>query len=277
MAQMAADGHDQPRHRPGAVRHAEDGRDAPRQRLPQARRALAHARCPPRSSPSSRPRRAARRCSARRARCSSWATAFGVHAEPVADLVVGEPAELAQHPGRALALGHAWRRAPKTAARAASSSARCSGVERGSSGARLDVGACLAQRVERGLAASPAPEVEAGVARGGEQVEAQGVVVAGGADAAAGEVQERVLEGVGRVVLAAEHAQAVAVHAVAVLLEEAGRSCRGREVGRWLPCHCVLGSGDLPAGWSRRRRRVLMRERSSSLPGGVTPGHPGVA
>ena len=32
--------HDEPRHRPGAVRDPEDGRDAPRQRLPQARRAL---------------------------------------------------------------------------------------------------------------------------------------------------------------------------------------------------------------------------------------------
>ena len=41
VADLAADGTDQPRHRPGAVRHAEDGRGAPLERVPQARHPLA--------------------------------------------------------------------------------------------------------------------------------------------------------------------------------------------------------------------------------------------
>ena len=54
VADLAAAGRDQPRHRPGALRHAEDGRGPPLQRLPQARRPL-----PPRAARSARCRMSA--------------------------------------------------------------------------------------------------------------------------------------------------------------------------------------------------------------------------
>jgi hypothetical protein len=65
-------------------------------------------------------------------------------------------------------------------------------------------------------------QVEAGVAGGGEHVVAQAGVVAAQVDPAPGQVEERVLQGIGGVVLVAEHAHAVGVHPVAVLLEQAG-------------------------------------------------------
>ena len=111
----------------------------------------------------------------------------GVHAEPVADLVVGEVAELAQHPRRALALGDGGEGAEDGVAGGAVERALL-GLARGRL-ERLDVRAGLAQRVERGVAAPPALQVEARVARGARTGRSAGVVVAAGVDAAPGEVE----------------------------------------------------------------------------------------
>ena len=79
--------HDQPRHRAGAVRHAEDGRDAPRQRLPQARRAV-----PPCAARCARGRLVRRGGDGELQRAAGavqqLGDGVGVHAEPVAELGV---------------------------------------------------------------------------------------------------------------------------------------------------------------------------------------------
>ena len=220
-------GDDQPRHRPGAVRHAEDGRDAPRQRLPQAGRALA-----PGAPGGARlglqgGRRGGDAQGAPRA-VQELGDGVRVHAEPVTDLVVGEVAELAQHPGRALALRDGRERGVDGVAGGA---VECRLLGQRAGLERLDVRAGLAQRVERGVGAPAAHQVEARVARGAEHVEAQALFVAAGVDASPGEVGERVLQGVGGVVLATEHAHAVAVHAVAVQRVQAGERVGVRGVG----------------------------------------------
>ena len=126
-------GDDQPRYRPGAVRHAEDGRDAPRQRLPQAGRALAPgapggARLELESGGGGGDAQGAPRA------VQELGDGVRVHAEPVTDLRGTE-----RSPSSRRTQAVRWRSgtvasAVYTASRVAPSSADCSGRARVSSG-----------------------------------------------------------------------------------------------------------------------------------------------